>query len=289
MRYILEYIPLRILIFVLGLFPRDISLKIGKALGTLACLCMRPRYRLARKNILESLPGVSEEKLRRIIIGCWQNLGASAAELSTLPSLSREQYLSCFETDGLEHLKKSHALGKGLILLAAHYGPWEFSGHLFPLNGIRTAAVARRIKNPYVDRLVNRFRSFYGNEVILAKNAVRNTMRALKEGKMVCILMDHRVTEGDLQIPFLGRPAHTTSLPAILALKLKIPIHPVRFWREGTTVKVQAMPAVNFRGIPDNKEGIKEATQKMNSILEDWIREKPENWLWIHNRWKIES
>jgi len=285
-KYILEYIPLRIAVFILSILPRSIAMKIGKGAGSLACRLMTSRYRIARQNILEALPGTSENDVRGIVKGCWQNLGLTAAEIASLPSIDKEKFFSIVDAKGLEHAKASHAKGKGFLMIGGHYGPWEFTSHIFAFSGIPTAAVARRIKNPHVDELVNHYRTLHGNEVMLSKNAVRNSMRALKDGKMVGILIDHRVAEGGLQIPFLGKPAHTTSLPAILALRLQIPVHFIRAWREAGKIKVEILPAMDFTGVPNSPEGIDKATRRMSRVFEDWVREKPENWLWIHNRWK---
>lgn len=286
MKFILEYIPLKAFMVLLGLLPRGTALKVGRGLGSLACRVMRSRYLVARQNILASFPGMSEDDVCRIVTGCWQNLGQSAAEIASLQSITKEKFFAIVDAKGLEHAQASHAKGKGFLMIGGHYGPWEFTSHIFAFSGIPTAAVARRIKNIHVDALVNYYRTIHGNEVMLSRNAVRNSMRALKDGKMVGILIDHRVMEGGLQVPFLGKPAYTTSLPAILALRLEIPVHFIRAWREGDKIKVEILPAMDFTGVPNSPEGIEKATRMMSRVFEDWVREKPENWLWIHNRWK---
>jgi KDO2-lipid IV(A) lauroyltransferase len=220
------------------------------------------------------------------VTGCWQNLGQLAAEIANLPSLTKEKFFSIVDMKGIEHVQDSYAKGKGLLMICGHYGPWEFYLQSFALSGIPIEIVARRIKNPYVDALVTHYRTIHGTQIILSKNAARNTLRALKEGKMVGILIDHNVREGGLRIPFLGRMANTTSLPAILALRLGVPVHFIRGWREGEKIKSEILPAMNFAGVPNNPEGIEKVTQMMCKVFEDWIREKPENWFWIHNRWK---
>ncbi len=285
-RYLLEYIPLKFLVFILSSFPRKTGLKIGRGIGNLACRLMPSRYKIAKQNIVSIFPGITDKRVDEIIKGCWHNLGETAAEVSVLPTLKPEEYLPLYETEGMEHLRESYAKGKGVLMLTGHYGPWEPLECFFPRNGIKTCVVARRIKNPYVDDLVNGFRKFHGNEVIFAREAVKNSLRALKAGKMVVVLIDHRVMEGDLQIPFLGKPAYTTSFPAFMALRQNVPVHFLRCWREGEKVKTQITPAMSFEGIPNSKEGVVTATIQMNKVLEDWIREKPEPWLWIHNRWK---
>ena len=286
MKYILEYIPLRVAVFALSLLPRSIALKVGKAAGSLACLLMGKRLGLAISNIQAALPGTSEEKAREIVKGCWQNLGMSAADVASLPSVDKENFFTIVDAKGVEHVKASQAKGKGILMIGGHYGPWEFTSHVFAFSQIPMAAVARRIKNPYVDALLNHYRTLHGNTLIQARNAVRNTIRDLKEGKGVGILIDHRVAEGGLVVPFLGRPAHTTTMPAILALRLRAPVHFIRAWRQGGKIKLEITPEMDLSGVPNSPEGIEKATRMMNGVFEGWIREKPENWLWIHNRWK---
>ncbi|MBI3012740.1 MAG: lysophospholipid acyltransferase family protein [Elusimicrobia bacterium] len=155
-----------------------------------------------------------------------------------------------------------------------------------PELGFKMAVVARRVKNPYVNDMVTRFRSCSGTQVILARNAVRETIRWLKAGNVTTMLIDHRVMEGGLRVPFFGRPAYTSSLPAVLALRYSIPVHCARCWKDGDTIRLQFERKMDFSGLEQSQEGVAEATQRMNRVIEGWIRERPELWLWIHNRWK---
>jgi KDO2-lipid IV(A) lauroyltransferase len=170
--------------------------------------------------------------------------------------------------------------------VTGHFGAWELGARFWPAQGFRTAVVARRIKNPLVDAWVTGIRSSGGVRVIPAREAVRESVRWLKQGNLLGILIDHRVTEGGLKIDFFGRPAFTTALPAILALRYGVPVHPVHSWREKDKVKVHIAPAMDFSDLKSRDESITEAVSRMNKVVESWVRERPEAWLWIHNRWK---
>ncbi len=198
-----------------------------------------------------------------------------------------DELSSLTDSTGLEFVRQSYKKGKGVLIFTAHYGVWELGGKFWPESGFKTAVVARRIKNPYVNELVTHIREGSGAKVILARDAVRESIRWLKEGGLLAVLIDHRVTAGGLAIPFFGKPAYTTSLPAILALRYDIPIHPAYCIRDGKKFKVQIDPAMDFSDLKPTEEGIQEATLRMNKVVEGWIRQHPQAWLWIHDRWKV--
>ncbi len=288
-QYAVEYTGVRLLAGFLCLLPRREALEAGRAVGRILGRLMVSRGELARKNILNSLPGISQAQADLLVKQCWENLGAGAAEFVTTPGMSREEIFSFSEMDGIERLRKSYAEGKGVLMVTAHYGAWELGAKVWPMSGFKTAVVARRVKNPLVNRFVTRIRCCEGVRVLLAHDAVRESIRWLKQGNLLAVLIDHRVTEGGLKIPFFGRPAATTSMPAILALRYGIPVHMVHSWREGDRVKIHIAPPLDLSDLTASEADIAQATRRMNAVVEAWVRERPEAWLWIHNRWKMES
>jgi len=286
-KFLIEYLFVRTIVSFIAFFSRTRAQAIGKMLGQFTNILLPSRFRIARKNLIESFPGISEERVKAIVEHCWENLGEGLGEFVKMPGMSKEELYSYVELEGLEGLHSSYRAGKGVLIFTAHYGAWELGSKFWPYSGFRTAVVARRIKNPYVDNLVTGVRSADGVKVILARDAVRESIRWLKQGNLLAVLIDHRVTEGGLQVPFFGRAASTTSLPALLALRYSIPVHPVHCWREGEKVKIHIAPAMDFSDLTQSQEDIFEATLRMNAIVEDWVRERPECWLWIHNRWKM--
>lgn len=286
MKYWTEYLALRGVTAPLSVLPRNFALAVGRAIGRGLNAILGSRQKIAAENLRKSFPGISEAEVRNTIRGCWENLGAGAAEFTQLPAMSDDELQSIAEFQGLDLLKKSIAKGKGVIILTGHYGAWELGTRFWPHAGLDMAVVARRVKNPLVNAWVTRVRSSHGVRVILARNAVRETIQWLKKGKVLGILIDHRVVEGGLKIPFFGRPAYTSSLPALLALRYEAPIHPVHCWREGEKVKIHVAAAMDFSGLETREEDLAEATLRMNRVVEGWVRERPAAWLWIHNRWK---
>ena len=286
----MEFVPLYLLGNLLAVLNRRTAMKLGCVLGQLANKILASRMILAQRNIEAAFPGISVDRCQKIIEGCWKNLGLTAAELACTFSFPKQKYLKEVSAQNWESLQKAHAQGQGVLILTGHFGAWELCAQIFPFLGIPVSLVVRRIKNPWVNAWVNRRRSAFGNEIILARNAVRESIQHLKQGKMVILLIDHRVTQGGLQIPFLGRAAYTTALPAILALRYRMPVYFIQTLRlnffDGQRAQANFIPAPNLDDLSATPEGIARASERFNSVLEDWVRKIPEQWLWIHNRWK---
>lgn len=288
-KYCAEYALLRSLAWALKEMPSHHAVAFGKGLGRTIQKLMPTRLNIARQNLLQTFPGISESELQRIMKECWENLGHGAADFVRMPQMSHQELNSLIEVHGLEHIQKSSQQGKGTLIVTAHYGAWELGAKFWPSRGFKFAVVARKVKNPYVNDFVTRIRSSHGVHVIFSRDAVRESIRWLKQGNLLAVLVDHRVNEGGLQTPFLGRPALTTSLPAVLALRYRIPVHPVHCWRENGKVIIHADPAMSFQDLPPTEIHLAEATTRINQVVEQWILKRPEAWLWIHNRWKINS
>jgi KDO2-lipid IV(A) lauroyltransferase len=213
-------------------------------------------------------------------------LGEGLWETARLARMTPADYRAAVRVEGLDLLKASHAEGRGVILFTAHYGNWEYAQPLISLAGLPLATIARRMKNPLVDAYVNGIRGRWGGRVIHHKNAARESLRWLKSGGVLGLLFDQRIKNGGFPVPFFGRPALTTGLPALLALRMGAPLHGLRAYREGGTMVIRIDPALRFEGetTPDNMEA---ATATLSAVVEGWVREHPERWLWIHDRWKL--
>lgn len=287
LKHLIEYAALRLVAGFISLLPRRRALSAGRAIGRIIHRLMGVRAQIGIKNLLQSFPGMTPAQAEEVIRKCWENLGEGAAEFIKMPGYGRDDVFSITDIEGLEHLRRSYENKKGALIFTAHYGSWELGAKVWPMSGFNTAVVARRVRNPWVNAWTTKIRSCEGVRVILARDAVRESIRWLKGGNLLAVLIDHRVSEGGLQVPFFGRPALTTALPAILALRYQIPVHPVRAWREGERIKVRIEPAMDFSALGAGETDIAEATLRMSRVVERWVRERPEAWLWIHNRWKI--
>jgi KDO2-lipid IV(A) lauroyltransferase len=287
-RYFLEYAAARGLLFFLSLWPAAPGLFLGRCFGRLMGLVLGPRNRRMRENLSQAFPDWPAEKIERVMRDVWAHQGESVWEFSRIPGLDAATFFERVSVHGPEAAQKSIAAGKGMILFTSHAGNWEYASIASALLGAAPlAAVARRMKNPYMNDYVTRVRSHFKVNVLMHKQAVRESIRHLRSGGTLGLLIDQRITDGGLQVPFFGRPAATTGMAALLALRLGVPVHPVNSWRENGRMHVEFGPALDLSAYEPTADGIARATALMTSVLESWIRLRPEQWLWIHNRWKL--
>lgn len=285
-RFFIEYLALRFLYGVLGRLPYFPGNAIGRALGRGVGFLSSRRTQVAATNLRAAFPEEKPETIQAWTRGVWSELGASVWEFARLGVLSTEEFDREVRVVGAEHLRVAHAQGKGVVLFTGHLGNWEYTSWATARAGFPTAVIARRMKNPFVNDWITALRERSGCEILMHKNAVRESFRHLSSGGLLGMLFDQRITAGGLQVPFFGRPAHTTGLPALVALRLGCPILPVRSWRENGRLTVEMNPPLPIEPGPSTPERVDAVTRQMTAVLEGWIRERPTQWLWIHDRWK---
>ncbi len=286
LRFFLEYLSLRGLHSLLGRLPAFPGRAVGRALGRVVGGVARKRTRVASENLALAFPEESAAQIRAWTRGVWSDLGAGIWEFARLGRLTAEEFKQEVRVIGGEHLRAAHAQGKGVVLFTGHLGNWEYASRAASLTGVPVSAIARRMKNPFVNDWITAERRRLGVNVLMHKNAVRESFRRLSSGEVIGLLFDQRITAGGLQVPFFGRPAHTTGLPAILALRLGCPVVPLRSWREKGRLTVEMEPPLPIEPGPSTPERVNAVTRQMTAVLERWVRERPTQWLWIHNRWK---
>ncbi|MBK8575609.1 MAG: lysophospholipid acyltransferase family protein [Elusimicrobia bacterium] len=285
-RFFIEYVGLRILATTLGRIPPFPGMAMGRGMGRVVGFLARGRTRLAEQNMAAAFPNEKTDTLRAWVRGVWSELGVSVWEFARLGRMSRATFEKEVPVVGIENLRAAHAQGKGVILFTGHLGNWEYASWATALAGFPVAAIARRMKNPFVNDWITALRRRSGNEVLMHKNAVRESVRRLSAGQVVGLLFDQRITAGGLQVPFFGRPAHTTGMAALLALRLGSPLVPVHSWRENGRLTVEIGPSLSVDPGPSTPDRIEAVTRQMTEILEGWIRQHPTQWLWIHDRWR---
>ncbi len=283
-RYFLEYLAARALFAAMGSLPECLGRPIGRTLGRWVGGAIRSRSRRAAENLRFAYPDADEDQIQGWVQGMWENLGEAAWEFSRVPSLDADAYFRMVEVEGLDLLRAAYAEGKGVILFASHLTNWEWTTLFVSFSRFPVAAIARRMKNPYVDDFLTRVRSRHGVTMFSHKNAVREGLRWIKEGKVLGILVDQRITAGGAQVPFFGRPAFTTTMPALLAIRTGAALLGVSAHREGNKIRVRVHPAVDLAPFHGDAVGVTVAT---TAQVESWIREDPRRWLWMHGRWKL--
>jgi Kdo2-lipid IVA lauroyltransferase/acyltransferase len=273
----------------LGIVPRPIARAIGIAIG-LAVYHLHPRLRaVGMRNLTLALPTMSDEDRRRILRGEFISLGRQLAEVCLFPTYTRENVSNIVVYDGLENYERALARGKGVLFLTGHLGAWELSAFAHSLQGHPLWIVMRPLDNPYLNRLVDDYRTMHGNRTVGKDDFVRGLLAAMRAGEAVGILMDTNMTPPQgVFVNFFGIPACTASGLARIALRTDAAVVPgFTIWDEKTRKYILRFdPAVELIRTGDDQADVVANTARFTSVIEDYVRRYPDQWLWVHRRWK---
>jgi KDO2-lipid IV(A) lauroyltransferase len=225
----------------------------------------------ARINLRRAFPELPEVEIKRIVAGMWNNLGRVAAEYPHLPEIRIFAPDGRVETHGFEHMDNAVAAGRRMIL---------FSGHL-----ITVTQIYRAPNNPLVDRLIARCRGDRGQYIPKGAPAARRAFSALYRGEHLTMLADQKLNEG-IPVPFFGRPAMTATALALLALRFECDVLPARVERlHEARFRLTVFPPLPLPRTGNRRANVAALTATVTAVLESWIRDRPEEWLWVHRRW----
>ncbi len=268
--------------------PRRALLAVGRTVGALAGRIDGRHADIARDNLRAAYGNaLSVSERERILRACWRHFGQITFDALAFPKLGQSAIGSILKIEGLNNARAALAQGKGALVFSAHYGHWEAGAYAMGLLGVPFAVIARPLDNPALDRRLTELRSGTGNAVIPKRRAVRETMRALGRGAGVAILIDQDAGADGVFVPYFGRLASTTPTLALLALRTEAPIVPVhaQVQPDGTIV-VHIDPVIESRPTGDREADVLRLTADCTAVVERWARSTPEQWLWMHRRWK---
>jgi Kdo2-lipid IVA lauroyltransferase/acyltransferase len=289
MRHRLEYALAWLLVRGMGSLPRPLARAAAISLGWLVYLAHRRLRRVGMRNLELAFPEKSPSQRRKILNGTFLSLGRQLAEVCLFPRYTRENVSQVIVYDGFENYERAHSRGKGVLYLTAHMGAWELSAFAHSLHGHPLKIVMRGLDNPYLDALIQRYRTMHGNSVIDKDNFVRGLLAAMKAGETVGILMDTNMTPPQgVFVNFFGVPACTASGLARIALRTDAAVVP------GFTVwdpvlrkyRLRFEPAVKLIRTQDEEADVVANTALFTKVIEDCVRRYPDQWLWVHRRWK---
>lgn len=288
LRWLAEYLPVPPLVFFIRLLPHRVALAVGGVLGALALRIDKRHREITLNNLAECLPEKSPEERMEIATSVYRNLGYSAIEFIRTRSIFSRPVEETFEFKGYRKLDEALGRGRGLLVLTAHCGSWEIMAHLQPMRGYPMAVVARVLDNPYLERAVSGIRTMYGNTVINKQKGMRRILKTLGDGGTVAVLLDQNVTTREgVFVDFFGKAACTNKGLALISMKTGAPVFPVFIHRVGVDRHIiEVGDEIPLIDTGDRDEDIRANTQAYTKAIEDNIRDHPQEWFWMHRRWK---
>lgn len=259
---------------------------LGRLMGQIAYLAVNARRRRVAEDSIRRSLGVDNATARRIFKRSMTRFGPMLMEVLSLPRLCRQGVTGRVRFQGMENLAAALAEGKGVVLATAHAGNWELQGAALAQAGFPLAVVVQRQKNAAMDQFINEYRALAGMRV-LYKQQVLEMVRALRDGMVLGLLMDQDAHRDGVFVDFFGRPASTPAGAAVLARLTGAPIVPSFITSHGYGAHtVIVHPPLHVVKTADKDADIFRVTQHLTKIIEEHVRQHPEEWFWAHYRWK---
>jgi KDO2-lipid IV(A) lauroyltransferase len=289
MREALEYAFAWTLLRLMGALPRNAARRAGAALGFLAWCVLPNLRRTGLRNLELAFPQMPPEERLRLLRRVYRHLGWQLGEFCQMPRYTRENTRDLIRYEGLDHYLAASQRGKGVLIVTGHLGAWELSSFWHSLMGHPMTMVIRRLDNPRVDKLVNDIRCLHGNRVVHKDDFARGLLQAMRRGDTVGILMDTNMTPPQgVFVPFFGVPACTASGLARVALRTGAAVLPgFLVWEPAEDKYVlhfdEQIPRI---ATGDDEHDVLANTAQFTAAIEVFIRRYPDQWLWVHRRWK---
>lgn len=288
MQNLIEYIFFILFSFLVRVAGLNFSRK-GSVILALVFFYLIPiRKKTVIENLSLSFPDFSRQKINKIAFICYRSFAITLIELLAIPWLSKNEMEKMIQCENAHFIKEKHDEGKGVILLSAHFGNWEYIALSVSLQiGIPFYVVIKPQRNPYVTRWLEEVRTKWINKVIQSGISIRQVYKEILNKNIVAMVADQRGPSDGLKLDFMGRQALFFTGPAVLAVKTGAPVLygiPVRQKDYSYRAKIVEISKEN---LPEDEKGkVTEITIRLKEHLEGFIREYPEQWFWMHKRWK---
>jgi KDO2-lipid IV(A) lauroyltransferase len=285
----LEYALAYLVFSILGRLPRSVSVSIGRGLGWLGYHVFGDLRRTGRRNLDIAFPGLSDSEKERIIKGCFDSLGRVLGEFPHFQNITREQLYDFPHREGLEHLEAARTEGRPIVFYTAHLGLWELTSFWVGACWQPFTFLVRRLDNDLIEDMIDKVRRRFGNETLDKMAVSRQALRMLNQGGIIGMLPDvNMLAREGVFVDFFGTPASTTSMMAKLALRTNATVIPVYSpWdQQRKKFLLHVEPPITFERTGDSETDVHNLTAAIMASVEKFVRLYPEQWLWIHKRWK---
>jgi len=289
MKELLEYALVWMALKFLGALPRSVARVAAAAAARLLFFFLPKFRRVAMINLRIAFPQWTDAQRRGVIRKLVRNLGCMASEFAHFPRWTRKNIESIVVLDGHENFLAGRSCAKGVLFLTGHLGAWEVSSFAHALYGFPLHFMARQLDNRRVDALVNRYRCLSGNQPIYKNESARAMLTILRDSGTIGILADQNtLPEEGIFVDFFGTPACTTTGIARVALHTDAAVVPGYAWWDEAIRKYRLRfePPVELVRTGDTEADMRVNTENFTRVIEDFARAHPDQWLWVHARWK---
>jgi KDO2-lipid IV(A) lauroyltransferase len=282
-RYFFEFLTVIFLFLIFRILGIKISSYIGGRLGSMFGPFFRSKQ-LIRSNIINALPNLTKQELEIIIKKMWNNYGRILSEYIFIKKFRNSNLNDNLLVEGneiLQTIKKSH---EPVIFISGHFDNFELMAMQIEKSGVKLSAIYRPLNNIFLNKIMENIRSKYicKNQIKKGAASIRELLTMFKNGTSIALMIDQRVSEG-ISSNFFGQKALTTTIPAQFVKRFNCKIVPIYIERiSGVNFKMKINEPINF----SKDESIEKITDELNLYLEKMILQKPDQWIWTHNRWK---
>ena len=282
-RYFFEFLTIIFLFLIFRILGIKISSYIGGRLGSMFGPFFRSKH-LIRSNIINALPNLTKQELEIIIKKMWNNYGRILSEYIFIKKFRNSNLNDNLLVEGneiLQTIKKSH---EPVIFISGHFDNFELMAMQIEKSGVKLSAIYRPLNNIFLNKIMENIRSKYicKNQIKKGAASIRELLTMFKNGTSIALMIDQRVSEG-ISSNFFGQKALTTTIPAQFVKRFNCKIVPIYIERiSGVNFKMRINEPINF----SKDESIEKITDELNLYLEKMILQKPDQWIWTHNRWK---
>jgi KDO2-lipid IV(A) lauroyltransferase len=277
------------IISFLNLLPRNTAISVGATLGRLAYLLISDARHRTQRNLGVAFGNqLDKRETKKLGRRVFENAGKNVADAVRLKKMRWQDVEKITEIEGLKHFDEAYRKGEGVIGFTGHIGNFELMAAYFSLRGYKLSVIGREVYDPRLDRLLVENRESVGLENIPTSAGIKPILKVLRAGKFLGILADQDSSRvRGVFVDFFGRAARTPVGPVLLAYKTGSPIIPMAIVREGKNrYRIIVKPQVQLTFSGDKEKDILAVTQRCTLVLESIIREYPDQWLWMHDRWK---
>jgi KDO2-lipid IV(A) lauroyltransferase len=285
-------LPAYLLLKSLGLLPRQAAISVGKFIARCIYKIHKRLRQIGFRNLEMAMPELTRQEREKILAAVFDNLGRMLGEFSQFLKISRENISEVVIYEGFENYAQAAAKGKGVLMLTGHVGAWELCAFAHGVYGHPLSFLARPLDNPLLEKMISRYRALSQNTPINKNNSVREVLKTLKRGEDVGLLIDANTLASEgVFCDFFGIPACSTTGLAVFALRSEAPVVPgFLIWHEELQKHVlQFAPEIPLLRTGDFKEEVLLNTARFTKVIEDCVRRHPEQWLWIHRRWRTRA